>query len=151
MRYGVANPGGSDIVSWEQRLRDIIFAGGGLSAVACTHASAPDTDAASVAPNTDAASVGPPAFCCNANGDPCCPFLYCGQPITPACACQSDGGTWSFTDGTCLPSEDGSLDALVDAGGTDTGADAGIADATMDAGVTVDAGVADTAADTADR
>jgi hypothetical protein len=129
MRYDVANTGGSDVVSWEQRLRDIILAGGGLTAVACAQASAPDTDAA---------SVGPPFVCCNGNLDPCCP-LGCDEPITPACAqseCQSDGGTWSFMDGTCLlPSEDGSLDALVDAGGTDTGADAGIDDATMDAGV----------------
>jgi len=136
------NIGGSNVVSWEQRLRDIVLAGGGLTAAACTQASAPDTDAS---------SVGPPAFCCNANSDPCCPFLHCGQPITPACACQSDGGTWSVTDGTCLQSEDGSLDGLVDAGGTDRGADAGIADATMDVDATVDAAVADTTTDTGDR
>jgi hypothetical protein len=43
-------------------------------------------------------------FCCNANPDPCCQYLYCGGSLTPECtaelACQADGGTydpWQIT------------------------------------------------------
>jgi hypothetical protein len=45
------------------------------------------------------ASSEGPNFCCNANGDPCCPVDYCGVPMTPACqaekACQDAGGNYS--------------------------------------------------------
>ena len=47
------------------------------------------------------AAVDP--FCCNANPDPCCRYLSCGDAITPTCtaklACQGDGGTWLLAGG----------------------------------------------------
>lgn len=53
--------------------------------------------------------------CCNANSDPCCPFIYCGAPMTPACACKSDGGTWNYSGGTCSFSQDaGHADVVED-------------------------------------
>ncbi len=33
------------------------------------------------------------AGCCNANPDPCCYVLGCGEPMNAACACQMEGGT----------------------------------------------------------
>jgi hypothetical protein len=52
-------------------------------------------------------SVGPPdvrPVCCNANPDPCCPYLHCGEALTSQCtekmACEADGGTWDF--GRCV-------------------------------------------------
>jgi hypothetical protein len=70
-------------MSWEDRLRDLVLAGGVLAA-ACT--------------GTDMTP------CCNANPDPCCGPLYCGGPMTSECrqeqACQAEGGTWEPWYGT---------------------------------------------------
>ncbi len=67
--------------------------------------------------------------CCNANGDPCCPSLHCGAPITTECktemVCTAAGGTYdpsTFTDidgdvsypHCTLPSEGGPADAHSD-------------------------------------
>jgi hypothetical protein len=52
-----------------------------------------------------------PFPCCNANGDPCCPYLYCGAQMTPACAAQLDGGGPDHS----VPEEAGPTDAPSDA------------------------------------
>jgi hypothetical protein len=73
--------------------------------------------------------------CCNANPDPCCPSQYCGKPISSACSCQVNGGTWDYGaadgGGACvLPADGGadSGDAGVDAPEHDTGTDAPVHD-----------------------
>jgi hypothetical protein len=72
-------------------------------------------DGASDAPSDAVSHFDVSPFCCNANPDPCCRFQYCGEPMTPACACRSDGGTWSYSSGACsFPSEAGSSDAADD-------------------------------------
>ena len=66
-------------------------------------------------------------FCCNANPDPCCPYLHCGGPLTATCseelACQADGGTWTFcpTGGVCVPVADGDPWSCPDAALSDAG------------------------------
>jgi hypothetical protein len=111
-------------MSWEQRLREMVLAGGAL-AVACSSgttapadASAPTDSSGSTTPDASPigmpdASIGTPDasngtrdgsagtppdansfFCCNANPDPCCPYINCGAPLTAACACALEGGTW---------------------------------------------------------
>ncbi len=37
--------------------------------------------------------------CCNANPDPCCLVLGCGEPMFAACACQMEGGTPNYSIG----------------------------------------------------
>lgn len=97
-------------MTWEQRLRELVLAGGTLAAVACSDNNrfssfgpadgGSPRDASSTPPTYDA-----PNECCNVNPDPCCEFKYCGAPITPACECELDGGTWSSnansTGGAC--------------------------------------------------
>jgi hypothetical protein len=79
-----------------------------------------DYATASCAPATN--MNGGDAGCCNANSDPCCPYLYCGQSMTAECACELDGGVPDYTDETCvLPA--------------DAAADAGASDATVDADI----------------
>jgi hypothetical protein len=68
-------------------------------------------------------STGGPTFCCNANSDPCCPYLYCDASLTPSCsaelACKADGGTFDpyivQPDGSfgasCSPADAGPGDA----------------------------------------
>ena len=111
----------------------------GVMATTCNFvvdASVPDvaTEDASedVSPAVD---TGPVSFCCNANSDPCCPYMYCGQTRTPECieemACMADGGTWSVTEPVpdggshCVIASDGAApaDAAADAG-PDAGPDA---------------------------
>jgi hypothetical protein len=64
-------------MNWEQRLRDIVLAGGALATVGCL-------------------PVGGGA-CCNANSDPCCAYLHCGAQLDEACACQLEGGTFAYS------------------------------------------------------
>ena len=121
-------------VSWEQRLRELVLAGGAVLATGCVDAtpepppnpmgSTPEVDAtpAEAAPDAPADSTRDSAvdaardapadvasepfeaspFCCNADPDPCCVYLNCGEPITPTCmqemACQADGGSWNAYD-----------------------------------------------------
>jgi hypothetical protein len=103
-------------VSWEQRLRDLVLAGGAagaLAAVGCVGGSVAGGDAGSDG------DVGPDVnfeFCCNADVDPCCPSLYCGAPVTMLCAektaCKADGGTWDDDTEGCSSLEDsGATDA----------------------------------------
>jgi hypothetical protein len=70
---------------------------------------------------TGSGDAGPePNFCCNANGDPCCPSDFCGQPVSAACTekktCEADGGVWNYgsPDGQCLHPQDAAPDALED-------------------------------------
>jgi hypothetical protein len=80
-------------MSWEDRLRDIVLAGGTLAAVAC--------------------SFGDDVPCCNANSDPCCEVQYCGAPMNAACACEQEGGVYDPRGNACS-----SPDAASDGGGT---------------------------------
>jgi len=97
-------------MSWEQRLRDMVLAGGAgaLAAIGCADSSGAGVDSGSV------------DFCCNANADPCCRSQSCGAPVTTECtvkmACESDGGTWDYgTQGCGHPQDGGMSDAPVDA------------------------------------
>jgi hypothetical protein len=75
-------------LSWEQRLREIVLAGGAIAAAACADNAGTSTDAAH--------TFGGDA-CCNGSPDPCCQVLGCGEPMTAACACQMDGGTPNYS------------------------------------------------------
>jgi hypothetical protein len=114
------------VVRWEQRLREMVVAGGALATGCSASAQSPPADAGldESAPADAAAldggapaeaagfDVGPvpdarrddladgPSFCCNANPDPCCEQLYCGVPLSLMCAaelCQLEGGAWTDT------------------------------------------------------
>jgi hypothetical protein len=89
-------------MSWEQRLREMMFAGGAV-AVACGTSSG------------GSAGGGVPSFCCNANGDPCCTYLYCHAPLSPECsaklACDAEGGVWSYQSSNCASGQDAAPDA----------------------------------------
>jgi hypothetical protein len=80
-------------MSWEQRFRDMILAGGAgaLAIVGCS--------------DNSSGTTGPGIGCCNASSDPCCLSLYCGAPQSAACtqkmACEADGGTWQYGIGGC--------------------------------------------------
>jgi hypothetical protein len=85
----------------------MVLAGGAVAVSACSSQSsgsafnpgAPDatTDAQRDA-GIDTGVVG--GGCCNANGDPCCEFMYCDAAISSQCvqemACQADGGVWNL-------------------------------------------------------
>ncbi len=110
-------------MSWEQRLREIMLAGGAvaMAAAACT---ASGTFPGTTSAGTAGASGSFP--CCNANGDPCCFYRYCGGSMTEACACEMEGGTEtdSLSGAICsFPNEGGIGDAGV-----------GLSDASSDAG-----------------
>src|ERR1700733_5897730 len=73
-------------MSWEQRLREMVLAGGALAAAACGPSTASPSDAGS-----DATSGDDFAFCCNASSDPCC-ALSCGVGADAAAygACEEN-------------------------------------------------------------
>jgi hypothetical protein len=93
-------------MSWEQRLREMVLAGGALAVTACGGATAAQADAAASNPSnrsddmsagqptpvgttpTTAPSTSPigPSGCCNANPDPCCPMAYCAGGVGPDAA-----------------------------------------------------------------
>ena len=100
-------------MSWEQRLREMILAGGALAATACGGSTAAPGTAGS-GDNSEFGGVGGDAtggdatagsssagVCCNADPDPCCtctgeiteadPESACGHDL----ACQAAGGTWN--------------------------------------------------------
>ena len=92
-------------MTWESRWREMILAGGTVAVVACS---------------TSSKSVAGPNFCCNANGDPCCEYKYCGGPLTSECtaemACEAEGGTYGYYNNSAgevcsFPSEAGVSDA----------------------------------------
>jgi hypothetical protein len=107
-------------MAWEQRLREMIVAGGALAATACGGATGAQSGA-----NPDA-TANQGEFCCNANGDPCCP-MSCGSggvnaPSYVACEqseteCSDKQGRFAVdTEGTtaCAPPPapaDGSVDS----------------------------------------
>ena len=105
----------------------MLLAGGALAIAGCPgktdeadfDASAPTDGGSDVSQGREASS-----FCCNANGDPCCTFEYCGAPMSVACACELDGGTFAYSSNVCV----------FDAG--DTNDDAATDDAGVDADVT---------------
>lgn len=87
----------------------MILAGGTLATAACT-----------------SGSSSTPGGCCNANGDPCCEYKYCGGALTQECsqemACEADGGTWDYT-GACTH-DAGVPDAAPEAGDASADGDA---------------------------
>ncbi|HEX4445679.1 MAG TPA: hypothetical protein VH044_03055 [Polyangiaceae bacterium] len=109
-------------MSWEQRLRDMVLAGGAglLAAVGCVDGSGGGGDSGADGGSGGDGSSGSSGVCCNANSDPCCPSLYCGAVVTPECtskmACESDGGTWDIASQACSKAQDAALeDASPDA------------------------------------
>jgi hypothetical protein len=128
-------------MNWEQRLREMILAGGALAAAACGDSAATVSEAGTTGAEGGAGSdVGatPDAsdrdtgvftggFCCNANGDPCCPFLYCDAGISSECvqkmACEADGGTWDFSVQGCSTRDAGTADASNSDAPSDANAD----------------------------
>jgi hypothetical protein len=126
-------------VSWEQRLREMLLAGGALAAVACGgKAAVPvDSGADDAAGEPDSPehedAPGGPSFCCNAAPDPCCDVAYCedaGGPNGSAYAacetmyCASQGTQFVPSDGGfgphCTASPEGGPG---DAGAGDDGPD----------------------------
>jgi hypothetical protein len=65
-------------MGWDQRLREMVFAGGALAATACGPSTATSSDAASDGTSGDEAGDNVSSFCCNASSDPCC-YLSCGN------------------------------------------------------------------------
>jgi hypothetical protein len=141
-------------MNWEHRLREMVLAGGALAVAACGDNGSSvseagigseagvGSDAGALAP--DSGAIGPGAFCCNANGDPCCPVLYCDAAMSAACsaemACQAEGGTWSFGVQDCsFPGDGGPSDAPADGAPSDAPADAAPSDAPSDASTGCDA------------
>jgi hypothetical protein len=105
-------------VSWEQRLRDLVLAGGAatLAAVGCVDGSGTAGDSGTA---VDSGTVPEDAnFCCNASFDPCCASLFCDAAVSAECttkmACESDGGTWGDGLSVCTY-EAGPRDAASDA------------------------------------
>ena len=84
-----------------------------------------NTDA-SEEPSSSDDGGNPPFGCCNANGDPCCSYQHCGGPMTPACACELEGGVPDYQTG-------GDVACVYDAGITGDGGDAASPDANQDA------------------
>ena len=108
-------------MTWQRRLRDLLLAGGTLAMVACSSENG-DGSASNGGAGGTGGSGGTSGRggvpCCNANYDPCCRFEYCGEPMSPACACKLDGGAYDPTFDTCGPGDagtDGGGDASVDA------------------------------------
>ena len=126
------------LLSWEQRMREMLLAGGALAAGACSSQSAGSAFTAGAADATaDAAgdasidSAASGSGCCNASGDPCCEYLYCDAGILPPpqclqeMACQAEGGVWEDYPGSCSLWGDGGPDSGEAGNGApgDTGAD----------------------------
>lgn len=125
-------------MSWEQRLREMVLAGGALAAVACG-------DSAGTAGSTaneggeDApygiTTLDDVNFCCNVNPDPCCPVLHCGAAMNAACACQMAGGTTTGggANAACsFPGEAGLLDGDASGDSGPVPQDAGPSDASSE-------------------
>ncbi len=88
-------------MSWERRLREMVLAGGAFAVAcggACGEWSSSDGSSGGSSSSSGGSSSG--GACCNANGDPCCGYLYCGDPLTAGCsaelACKADGGTYNL-------------------------------------------------------
>jgi hypothetical protein len=141
-------------MNWEQRLRDLVLAGGAVAAVACVDGSGAAGDSGADG-NVDAGF----SSWCNGGSDPCCPSLYCGLPVSPACAqknadetaCASAGGKWDDFAG-CSYQDSEPVDVPSDAGTYPDVQDSGPSDAPSDA-VTYpdvqDSGPADASPDSA--
>jgi hypothetical protein len=95
-------------MSWERRLRELILAGGALSACSSQTPVAYVGNGSGVASGGDEASSsgttssvsGTPQgpFPCNLNPDPCC-----SDPTGPSCLCEREGGVWSPDQSACQP------------------------------------------------
>jgi hypothetical protein len=126
-------------MNWQQRLGELVLAGGVLATAGCTDSNqqassqdaSPDATSDDAAETIDSDAVN---FCCNAVADPCCSFLHCGAPLSLDCACQMDGGIWDYSIAACLPPDAGRDAQPGDDAGTDSGSgsDAGPSDAAAD-------------------
>jgi hypothetical protein len=113
-------------MNWERRLREMVLAGGALSATACGGSTEAPVDAAShESSNGDATTPGDDATisgsggCCNADPDPCCPMLKCLGPSGPGPGVGPDDPTYllcearyqceDFMNGIYTQEPDGSL------------------------------------------
>jgi hypothetical protein len=65
-----------------------------MAGCSTTDVVAPDAAAAKAgssdagAADADSSVPSPGFFCCNANPDPCCEYLFCDAALSPACACE---------------------------------------------------------------
>jgi hypothetical protein len=136
-------------MSWEQRLREMILAGGALAATACSGSAASPSDAgpdatSDVGPgagdedaNNDANLVVLGSGCCNANSDPCCPMLCYGDAGPYAdvyVACEQSWKDCLAMGGSYEQQQDSSLgctppDFPLDTAATPVDAEAGLSDA----------------------
>ncbi|MGH7284866.1 MAG: hypothetical protein ACRELY_25350 [Polyangiaceae bacterium] len=108
----------------------MLLAGGALAIAGCP-GTTQESDFDASASGDAGSDVSP--FCCNANGDPCCTFEYCGAAMSAACACKLDGGTLI----NMLVDGGGPINTCVfDAGNTNDEDDAATDDAGADADVT---------------
>jgi hypothetical protein len=131
-------------MNWEQRLRDLVLAGGAVAAVACVDGvgagASPDPGSDGAGDSGADSNVDLMSVCCNASSDPCCPSLYCGAPVPAGCtekmaekmACEADGGAWDDFTG-CSGLDSGPVDASSDAVTSPDARDSGPADASSDA------------------
>jgi hypothetical protein len=92
-------------MTWERRLRDMILAGGALTAIACGSSSS--------SPNSDS----PVIPCCNGGGDPCCSLSCLGAADPDGAryhACEQSLAACEAMDGSYDPNADGSFACVVD-------------------------------------
>ena len=95
-------------MNWEQRLREMLLAGGALAAGCSSHAAAArstgDASADGAEPGDGAVGgcCGPSSSaCCNTGVDPCAgaPAASSAQCVSVQVACESDGGTFTVSFG----------------------------------------------------
>jgi hypothetical protein len=121
-------------MGWEQRWREMIFAGGALAATACmplettlsdagtegeraadaslSEGGAKDGGAPDAGPVDAADEVQAVSFCCNANPDPCCPLAYCsgaGPDASIYITCEQNRAQCEAMNGGYTYEPDGSL------------------------------------------
>jgi hypothetical protein len=95
-------------MTWEQRLREMLLAGGALAAGCSSHAAATGStgdasaDGAELGDGAVGGCCGPSSSaCCNTGVDPCtgAPAASSAQCISAQLACESDGGTFTVSFG----------------------------------------------------
>jgi hypothetical protein len=129
-------------MGWERRWKEILLAGGALSAAACGETTTSTGTQADAAEEDDGMTL-PFIPCCNVNPDPCCP-LGCQDANSPdylSCevrrnTCESAGGSYNYLMVCTFPADAGLVDGPADAGVetsvVDGASDAGPADAAGD-------------------
>lgn len=123
--------------SWQDRVRDLLVAGGALALAGCT-SNVADGDGngldrnrqdGSAEASTAAPDSGFQIPCGNANPDPCiCDRPKADPAMAAACAakiaCEAMGGTWEYySTASCSLPEAALMDAGTDAAARDAGGD----------------------------